>query len=232
VGTGFLASLAVALDLGAAVWALGLGVFLVVRRPHGGYVLFLLGAALPALAHLVLTIELTGDALPFYGRSELYQYPGSYWENPADFDRLREPRWLYAIHALIGHHGLFALTPWFLFAIPGALAIWRVQRERALAAVLAAVCLGTMAIYLLWGPSNYGGTCTGMRWFIVLTPLLWYAALSGAALWQHSRRWPGMVFRVLVVVGIIHASLALSGPWQVSPWNLLFRALGIDSVSS
>jgi hypothetical protein len=47
----------------------------------------------------------------------------SYWKNPVGVDR-GEPSWsVYAVNVLVGHHGLFSLTPVWLLAWSG-MAVW------------------------------------------------------------------------------------------------------------
>lgn len=232
-GVGLTAAAAVTLDLGAAVFALGLGAFLLLRAPRAKYIFFILGAVIPTLIYLHLTHELVGGWSPIYGRAELYDYPNSYWNHPREFDALHEPWYVYAFHVLIGHHGLFAMTPLFVFAIPGVWVMWRRRlngiSERALAALIAVVTLVTITVYIGYAPTNYGGKAIGMRWLIVLVPLLWYAALRYVDE-AYERKLVQWTFRVFVLVGVVHATLALSMPFRVSPWNHLFRHLGLGSV--
>jgi len=190
---------------------------------------FVVGALGPLLVHVHLTIQLTGSWRPFYGRDHIYSYPGSYWDNARDFDALNEPTWIYALQALFGHHGLFAMTPLFLLAIPGLALMIRNAPERLTGLFATVVVALTIVIYIGFGPRNYGGTASGMRWFIILAPLLWYAAIRYA-----DDRWSSAAMRwilgILVVIGIFHAAAALTGPWSVSPWNWLLRHIGLGSV--
>jgi hypothetical protein len=226
-GLGFLTALAPVFDFGAAVFAIALTLALAVTRPRA-LVPFLLGAMIPCAVHLHLTWRLTGSLYPFYKFGAIYHYPGSYWSAPEDFDALNEPRWIYAFHALIGHHGLFSMTPVFAFAIPGVWATWR-SGERMLAALIASVSLAVIVTYIFTGPRNYGGTAQGMRWFIVLVPLLWLSAARWAAA-RWDRRAARVGFRFAVVASIVQAALVLPKPWRVGPWNELMRQLGLGSV--
>jgi hypothetical protein len=230
LATGFLASLAVTMDLGAGAFAVWLAVLLCLRPKRRWATIWLLaGAALPALVHLHLTYRLTGSLLPFYGYVDLYSYPGSYWDSPADFDALTEPRWYYALHTLIGHHGLFAMTPLFLLAFPGVRALIKRPDRRHLGLLIAGVAATTIGVYTVMGPYNYGGTAAGMRWFIVLTPLLWYAALTYVD-GRPDGVWLRRCFKLAVIIGMFHAITALPDPFEVSLWNGLFREIGFASV--
>ena len=59
----------------------------------------------------------------------------SYWKNPQGVDRGEPSRGIYAVHVLVGHHGIFSLTPVWLLSIAGTVVwMWR-GRERAAALV-------------------------------------------------------------------------------------------------
>ncbi|MBN1944685.1 MAG: hypothetical protein JW797_03370 [Bradymonadales bacterium] len=229
LGTGLVTCGAVVLDFGAALFALGAAIYLVVRVRRPVCLWFFLGAALPALVHFHLTYRLTGSLLPFYGQDGLYDYPGSYWNRPRDFDALTEPGWVYAFHTLVGHHGLFSMTPLFCWSIPGIVTLMKSPTRKGEGWLIGTVCTATVAVYILLGPRNYGGTAMGMRWLFVLVPLLWYSALVHADRTVLSPRlWT--LFKVSVGLGMVHALAALTGPWAVSPWNWLLRWLGLGSV--
>ena len=57
-----------------------------------------------------------------FGTDE-YLFEGSLWKTPLDLDALNdqpEPYWVYLFHLTLGHHGIFSLTPIFLFSALGA----------------------------------------------------------------------------------------------------------------
>ena len=59
----------------------------------------------------------------------------SYWSKPEGIDRGAPSVGWYALNVLVGHHGIFSLTPVWLLAVPGVIllgwgratdcAIWR-----------------------------------------------------------------------------------------------------------
>ncbi|MBN1852164.1 MAG: hypothetical protein JW829_05540 [Pirellulales bacterium] len=51
----------------------------------------------------------------------------SYWSNPTGIDRGEPDQGIYALHVLVGHHGIFSLTPVWLLSVLGA-AIWLVGK--------------------------------------------------------------------------------------------------------
>ena len=55
--------------------------------------------------------------------SEEYSYEGSFWLTPLEldaFNKYPEPKGVYLFHMTFGHHGIFSLTPLFLFSAWGA----------------------------------------------------------------------------------------------------------------
>ena len=92
----------------------------------------------------------------------------SYWKHPHGIDRGEPSPAVYAMHALVGHHGIFSLTPVWLLAL-GAL-LWLVQKQdrrlRELALLIGAITVVCMAFYIArpMTDRNYGGMTGGFRW--------------------------------------------------------------------
>jgi hypothetical protein len=92
--------------------------------------LFFVPAGLVPLAGLEVTTYLaTGQLRPTYSEfgGPWYEYEGSHWRKPVegekrsgiDWARLHEGRADYAFNLFLGHHGLFSLSPIWLFAVAG-----------------------------------------------------------------------------------------------------------------
>ena len=67
-----------------------------------------------------------GQFTPVYEEfgTKSYNYEGSYWNTPLEmdwFNKYPEPTSTYLLHMTFGHHGVFSLTPIFLFSVFGAL---------------------------------------------------------------------------------------------------------------
>ncbi len=152
-----------------------------------------------------------------------FQYRGkpSYWSDPKGIDLGEPSPAVYAFHALIGHHGIFSLTPVWILAVPGVIALgWgRNYRLLALAALIAAVTVVCVGFYLFVVPPldrNYGGMTSGLRWVFWLAPL-WLLAVLPAADWMASRRWGRGVAYVLLLLSALSASYPVWNPWT-HPW--------------
>src|SRR4029079_7021396 len=124
---------------------------------------FLPAAAVVAAAALT-TNYISHDSLrpPYMHRSQTdpadnwydysYERDGkmrdSYWRIPVGIDRGEPSAAKYALHATIGHHGVFSLTPIWILSVWG-LALWlRDPKLRALAASIALLSLVCLAFYL------------------------------------------------------------------------------------
>jgi hypothetical protein len=222
---GFLGGLAPALDLGALFVSAAVGLYLLTADWRRALTLYA-PAALPPLAlHFVLTWLVSGSLLPIYLDKQAYLYPGSYWLHPVDLDALDEPRWLYLLNTLVGHHGLFALTPLFLLSIP---ALARQMRAREAARAEALVVAGALAALLVFYTAttrNYGGRCVGFRWLLPVMPLLF--PYAGLWLCRARGRVPGVLFAALLLLSVVQAANCLQNPWENSTWHLWLAARGL-----
>ena len=106
-----------------------------------------------------------------------YDYPGSYWqpERLAGVDEGEPLPMIYAFHVLLGHHGLFSLTPIWLLSLVGCV-LWCRRGDPAQRAIALATIIITMVVvgFYLTRPlidRNYGGGTCCLRWLIWLTPL-------------------------------------------------------------
>jgi hypothetical protein len=128
---------------------------------------------------------------------------------------------VYAFHALIGHHGIFSLTPIWLLALAGlglALARSEYRSQHDLALFVALLSLVCVAFYLArpLEDRNYGGMTSGFRWVFWFSPL-WLMAMLPAADAVANRRWLRGVCLVLLALSVLSASYPTWNPWT-HPW--------------
>ena len=147
----------------------------------------------------------------------------SYWRHRVGIDRGEPSRATYALHVLVGHHGIFSLTPVWLLSVVGLLA-WLVKPEerrlRWLAFGLGLVTLVCLTFYLMrpLDDRNYGGMTSAFRWVFWFAPL-WLVAMLPAADWLASRRWGRGLGYVLLTLSALSAAYPTWNPW-VHPWLL------------
>jgi hypothetical protein len=145
----------------------------------------------------------------------------SYWRTPAGIDKGEPDLGKYTFHALVGHHGIFSLTPVWLFMIPGVVLLAR-QRSgygySALAVMITVITLICVTFYILRPPldRNYGGMTSGFRWVFWLAPL-WLLAALPAADWLSTRRWGRVLAYILLALSVISVVYPTWNPWTY-PW--------------
>jgi hypothetical protein len=145
----------------------------------------------------------------------------SYWRTPAGIDKGEAELGKYALHSLVGHHGIFSLTPVWLLIFPGVVLLCSIERGygyRALAALVAIITLICVAFYILRPPldRNYGGMTSGFRWVFWLAPL-WLLGALPAADWLAARRWGRGLAYVLLALSVISVVYPTWNPWTY-PW--------------
>ncbi len=147
----------------------------------------------------------------------------SYWRRPRGIDVGEPSAATYAWHALVGHHGIFSLTPAWLLAIPG---LWWLVRDRRrtrpegaeLGWAIAVVSLVVLAFYLTQPQHNrnYGGMTSGFRWAFWLAPLWVLAALPTADRLGRSRLGRALAV-ALLAWSVASVAYPTWNPWT-NPW--------------
>ncbi len=195
--------------------------------------LYLPAAALPIAFFFLTNYWAIGQLKPAYSEfgGPWYEYEGSHWQTKPgevrhgiDFAYLYESRAAYAFHVLLGHHGLFSLTPIFLFGVAGAVATLLSLARRAdpgqrpglIACLTMALLIVVIGFYVIIDNRNYGGWTAGPRWLIWLTPFL-LLSMQPAVDWLAPRRWGRMMAYLLLAISVLSASYPAWNPWR-HPW--------------
>ncbi len=200
---------------------------------------FLPAAAIPIAFFLLTNYWAIGQWTPAYGEfgGPWYQYEGSHWKTEPgevrhgiDFAHKYENKFAYSFHLLLGHHGLFSLTPIFLLGLAGSVAgVYAIkrranpgesvanpgQRPGLIGGLTLALFVVVVGFYIM-KTGNYGGWTVGPRWLIWLTPFLLLSMLP-AVDWLAPRRWGRVLAYLLLVVSVISASYPAWNPWR-HPW--------------
>jgi hypothetical protein len=150
-----------------------------------------------------------------------YEFENSYWTSgrAAGVDRGEPSIAVYALHVLIGHHGIFSLTPVWLLSVAGAVMLLsRKEDLRGFAALAAAITVVVLAFYIFrpLADRNYGGVTNGLRWSFWLIPLWLILMLPAADAACSRRRW--LLFAaVLLLVSVLSVNYKPLNPWS-HPW--------------
>jgi hypothetical protein len=249
--SGFFTGFTVCNELPAAAFAAALGLLLLWREPRRTLAWFAPAAAVPLAAFLLTNYLAIGEFSPAYSKfgGPWYEYEGSHWKPAArpednhgiDWARLKETRAEYALHVLVGHHGLFSLSPIYLLAFAGmilGLLRGRSKPKREfqpggntdsagaerlpfmlypLTFFLTVVVIG----FYLFKSDNYGGWTNGLRWLMWLTPL-WLLCLLPVVDYLAGCRWGRGLAYVFLAVSVLSVSYRSWNAWR-HPWlyNLL-----------
>ena len=144
----------------------------------------------------------------------------SYWRNPEGIDVGEKSIGKYALNVLVGHHGIFSLTPLWLLILPG-LILWAIAKDyrspsvAISIALISAVCIA-FYICLPVEERNYGGMTSGFRWIFWLTPFWLLAVVSVAdklSGWLAGR----LLGYLLLACSVLSAAYPVWNPW-VQPW--------------
>lgn len=238
---GFLAAFTVTNELPALAFLGLLGIAFLVRWPRESLLASTPAALLVAAGFFGTTYAAHGTWIPPYGQraedNNWYRYEylrdgkvrPSYWNDRLARSKVdqgeADPK-MYALHALVGHHGVFSLSPIWLLTVPGVAMLFRQDAgsRRALAAFIATLSLVCLAFFLLRpiDDRNYGGTSSGFRWVFWLAPL-WLLALLPAADWCAATRGRRAFAGVLLALSAISVSYPTWNPWT-HPWLMNFFA--------
>ncbi|MFN0021239.1 MAG: hypothetical protein ACKVP0_23570 [Pirellulaceae bacterium] len=151
-----------------------------------------------------------------------YEFDGSYWSSGelSSVDNGEPSRLVYAFNCLFGHHGVFSLTPVWIFSVWGAI-LWLRSSNRSFAGLALMIAGLTLVVLLFYFTRsqidrNYSGFSTCLRWLLWLVPL-WLVVLIPAADSLAVSRIGWGVAVLLLVVCALSASYGAMNPWT-HPW--------------
>jgi hypothetical protein len=240
VVAGLFAALAFVNEMPALAFSAAVGVACLWKAPRPTIAVFAPVAALVAVAYFGANYYAHDSwAPPYMHRSKTdpdddwYRYTYdrgarkgivSHWTHPKGIDAGEPSRATYVANVLVGTHGIFSLTPVWLFAVAGV-AIWgraAVPDRRALALFIGSISLVCVTFYLLrpLEDRNYGGMTSGFRWVFWLTPMWLLAMLPALDATAESRRWR-IAGAVLLAFSALSAAYPTWNPW-VLPWLRTF----------
>jgi hypothetical protein len=231
--TGLLNAFVCVCEIPGVALALGVFLLLLAAAPKPTLTGFLPALVLVGAAYILTNYLAIGRFTPAYRFSRIkdrehsdytwYHFKGSPWapENIAGIDAADEPKHLYALHALVGHHGIFSTSPVFLLSLLGMWLAWRKSAGlRSLALLTAALTVVVIAFYILFS-NNYGGNTAGFRWTFWLIPL-WLLVMLPAADRMSCCRWGRSICLVLLAVSVMSVTFPTWNPWRPNwPYRLM-----------
>ncbi|MBD3676264.1 MAG: hypothetical protein HUJ26_22365 [Planctomycetaceae bacterium] len=222
--SGFFAALAFVNELPALSFVGLLGLFLLIQSPRRTLTCYLPAVLIPIAVSVYLTYWQTGGWKPFYlfygTEKYLFVHEGipSYWINARGFDKNADSFPVYLFHCTFGHHGIFSLTPLFLFMpLAWIVPIWSEKKFRwvlGMSAVLTVVVLG---FYLTRTNNyNYGGNTSTLRWLMWLVPI-WTLSLIPVLDRFANTRTMHIFAGAFLAVGCFSTFWPIQNPWT-APW--------------
>lgn len=173
----------------------------------------------------VITKQKSSDAFQIRERGNWYEYPGSYWlasnaPSRSAVDRGEADQVAYTFHILIGHHGIFALTPVWILSLAGMISLCFAAhlKLRWFGVASIAITVAVLAFYVTRPEidRNYGGVSSGLRWAFWLIPL-WLVCMLPIADWLGQSKFGRFICLVLLAISVISAGMSHLNPW-VHPW--------------
>lgn len=221
---GFWGALVPCHELPAALFGIALFVLLARKELHLTAKYFVPAALVPLAAYFGTIYWCSGSWKPFYLSygTELYEYEfegiKSYWMNPRGMDQSLDSPLAYFFHCVLGHHGIFSLSPVFLLMAVSIVtkSKWKDSPTASVTWLGLGLSVAVLGFYLTRTANyNYGGNTFGLRWMIWLSPF-WVLALV-PAFEAVSQKKSGLAAAFVLLGVSIYSSLsAASNPWTAS----------------
>lgn len=223
---GFFGAFAACHELPAALFGVLLFLLVLIKNPSKSFTAFVPAALVPIAAFFVTLYLATGEWTPVYakfdqqGADSPYRYPGSYWLTPLAmdwFDQHPEPWYVYLFHLTLGHHGIFSLTPVFVFSMVAMVrSMFGFDRRLRVFSWLTLVLTCTITAFYVWKTHNYGGSTQGARWLFWLFPF-WLILLPLGFEGAQSRPWLRWMTLAALGFAVFNTGYGLQQPWS-HPW--------------
>jgi hypothetical protein len=198
-------------------------IFLVwIRKINIHSFIFLVALCVPLSMYFLFNILTTGKIFPVFFYREFYHYKDSFWLNPTGWNKFdkpefMEPKSIYAFNLFLGHHGIFLATPLLFFSFYSIFRILtnkkaKLQKEAVL--VLSSfIVLSTLYVF---HTSNYASASYAFRWFIPLTPILFFF-LGFFVSENKSNKFAMVLFMIVLIISVYMALIGSRNPWKPIP---------------
>ncbi|MDP2684411.1 MAG: hypothetical protein Q8P20_05120 [bacterium] len=181
---------------------------------------FILGCAPVAILYILYNIHTTGSILPPYANfNSLYSYENSYWNNPTGVDAFSHPKWLYFLNMIVGTHGLLLYSPVLALGLVGLYRQIKDKKDKFHdIALMAGSAILLVILVIGFFTYNYGGTTFGMRWLIILYPLIMFFSLPVFA--NTKKLIPIVLLSAVIIFSVIVNYKGMHHKWTPSSFTI------------
>ncbi|MBT5019343.1 MAG: hypothetical protein HON04_11430 [Planctomicrobium sp.] len=222
---GLCAAFGVCNELPAAAYGLALFFILLKTDPKRTLLAFVPMALIPLGGFFLTNYHATGGWKPFYlyYGTEKYRFvfdgKPSYWLDPQGVDQAKDSFAVYFMHCMVGHHGIFSLTPIFLITLVSWLTpnLWWKSKLKPFHILGILLSIIVIAFYMTKTENyNYGGVSVALRWTLWLTPFWLLIMLPIIDRFGNSLflRMPAIL---LLSISLFSAWYPANAPWT-QPW--------------
>lgn len=204
--SGFFVSLATVIDIPTGFTFLVLFFFYFLFTLRSKKIIYYILASIPIIIiHFYFNFQITGDFLPAQLHSE-------YWKNGVPI--FKAPIIIYIFNIFIGARGLFFYSPILLFSF---YAIYKIIRNKKhlfrKEAILIFSGFIMITLFYIIRIRDYGGCSYGFRWFIAVTPLIYF--FTTFLFIKPSNKFK-TIFLLVLILSIMISVVGLYNPWLPS----------------
>lgn len=205
------------------IFGISISLFFLKTVSFNAKCIFIVGCILALLPYFFFNYSILGNPLlPAYAYPEYFNYEGS-WQNSSNLpgfynhDSLKNLL-IYTFHSTFGARGLFSYTPLLLIGLC-VLAYKSLYEKNMYFLPILFASIGVIGYFCVY-TVNYGGSSYGSRYFLALTPILFYFCVY---VFSEYPKWKIPFFCAAVFSGVV-ACIGACNPW-------VNMGEGVESIS-
>lgn len=214
---GFFTSLSAVIDLPTGLTFLALFciyIFFTISKKQTVYYIF--AAAPIIIVHLFLNLQITDDFLPAQFHPEFDNYENVTWNRMANKGELNfENPFLYVFNIIFAARGLLFYSPILIFAFYSIYKTIKNKKGRfwkEVTLILSGFII--ISLFYIIKIRDYAGCSYGFRWFIAITPLLYFFIIFLFNKKKDAKF--KNIFSAILIISILISMIGLCNPWSRS----------------
>lgn len=212
---GFFTSLSAVIDLPTGLTFLALFyiyIFFIISKRQTVY--YILAGVPIIIFHLFLNLQITGDFLPVQFHPEFGDYKNLIWNLLGSSGIPHQQNSLiYAFNIFFGARGLLFYSPILIFAFYSIYKILKDKKNKFWKETIL-ILSGFIIISLFYiiKIKDYAGCSYGFRWFIAITPIIYFFIIFLFTKKQSSKF--KNIFTIVLIISIFISMVGLLNPWS------------------